>query len=234
MVCGSCEATIAQVSGKSGGHQGRRRQQTLARRTLPDKVILRAVQEQIPNPQHIAYVPRRVEEEIAKLRSDLPDAIKVKDAELTAEQRRLANFVDFIGDSRGSQALAKPLVETERRVDRLSDDVEALRRSREKIFRPPPIEWVKNRLSNGQQVLEQRAARSAQMLRNLLAPIRLELVTPTSAAPSTAPSRPSTRSPYKKNRPPLVRRAVRLLFKRWRRRELNPRPQSREEWRLRA
>ena len=107
-----------------------------------------------------------------------PDTLKLKEAELTAEQRRLANFVDFIGEGRGSQALAKALVETERRVDALSDEVDALRRSREKIFRPPPIEWIKDRLSNIQQVLEQRTARSAQTLRNLLGPIRLELVAP--------------------------------------------------------
>lgn len=98
--------------------------------------------------------------------------------ELTAEQRRLANFVDFIGEGRGSQALAKALVETERRVDQLSEAVEALRRSREKISRPPPIEWIKERLNNLQRVLEQRTAQSAQTLRNLLGSIRLELVTP--------------------------------------------------------
>lgn len=69
---------------------------------------------------------QRVVEEIAKLRSDLPDTLKLKEAELTAEQRRLANFVDCIGEGRGSQALVKALVETERRVDQLADDVNAL------------------------------------------------------------------------------------------------------------
>jgi hypothetical protein len=77
--------------------------------------------------------------------------LKLKEAELTAEQRRLANFVDFIGEGRGSQALGKALVETERRVDQLADEVGALQRSREKIFRPPPIEWIKDRLTNIQQ-----------------------------------------------------------------------------------
>jgi DNA invertase Pin-like site-specific DNA recombinase len=185
MVCGSCGATIAQVSGKSGGYygclaatKGACHNKTLVRRTLAEKVIIGAVQEQLKDPSHISYVLQRVEEEIAKLRSDLPDTPKLKEAELTAEQRRLANFVDFIGEGRGSQALAKALVETERRVDQLADEVDALRRSREKIFRPPPIEWLNDRLNNVYQVLEQRTARSAQTLRNLLGPIRLELVTP--------------------------------------------------------
>jgi hypothetical protein len=121
---------------------------------------------------------RRVEEEIAKLRSDLPDTLKLKEAELSAEQRRLANFVDFIGEGRGSQALAKALVETERRVETLADEVDALSRSREKVFRAPPVEWITDRLENLQEVLENRTARSAKTLRNPLGPIRLELVTP--------------------------------------------------------
>jgi hypothetical protein len=185
MVCGSCGATIAQVSGKSGGYygclaatKGACENKTLVRRTLAEKVIVGAVKEQIADPEHISYVLQRVEEEIAKLRSDLPDTLKLKEAELTAEQRRLANFVDFIGEGRGSQALAKALVETEQRVDQLAHEVDALRRSREKIFRPPPVEWIKDRLNNIQQVLEQRTARSAQTLRSLLGAIRLDLVTP--------------------------------------------------------
>ena len=78
----------------------------------------------------------------------------------------------------GSQARAKALVETERCVDALSEEVEALRRGRDTVFHPPPIEWIKDRLNNIQQVLEQRTARSAQTLRALLGPICLELVTP--------------------------------------------------------
>ncbi len=202
MVCGSCGATIAQVSGKSGGYygclaatKGACDNKTLVRRTLAEKVILEAVKDEIADPEHVAYVLRRVEQEIAKLQSDLPDTLKLKEAELAAEQRRLANFVDFIGEGRGSRALAKALVETERRVEALTDEVDGLRRSRQKVFQTPPIEWIKDRLENLQEVLERRTAQSAQALRNILGPIGMELVTPTSAAPSTAPSQPSTRSP---------------------------------------
>jgi hypothetical protein len=147
MVCGCCGATIAQVSGKDGGYygclaatKGACENKTLVRRTLAEEVILGAVQDRISDPQQIAYIPERVEEETTKLRSAPPDTLKLKKAELTAEQRRMANLVDFIGEGRGSQALAKALVETERRVEALSDEVDGLRRSREKIFRPPPIE----------------------------------------------------------------------------------------------
>ena len=185
MVCGCCGATIAQVSGKNGGYygclaatKGACENKTLVRRTLAEKVIRGAVQDEISDPAQIAYVLKRVEEEVANLRSDLPDTLKLKEAELTAEQRRMANFVDFIGEGRGSQALAKALVETERRVDAISDEVDGLRRSREKIFRPPPIEWITDRLRKLQDVLEQRTARSAQTLRSLLGPITLQPMTP--------------------------------------------------------
>jgi hypothetical protein len=241
MVCGSCGATIAQVSGKSGGYygclaatKGACDNKTLVRRTLAEKVILGAIQEQIGDTDHIAYVLQRVEEEIAKLRSDLPDRLKLKDAELTAEQRRLANFVDFIGEGRRSQALAKALVETERRVGQLTDEVDALRRSREKIFRPPPIEWIKDRLTNVQQVLEQRTARSAQMLRGLLGPIRLELVTPDIGGPFYRAVATLDALALIEEPPPGTAEGGSNSLQRWRRRELNPRPQSRKRWRLRA
>jgi hypothetical protein len=41
----------------------------------------------------------------------------------------MANLLDFIGEARGSQALANSLVETERRVETLTAEVDGLRRS---------------------------------------------------------------------------------------------------------
>jgi hypothetical protein len=41
-------------------------------------------------PEHIQYVLQRVEDEIAKLRSDLPATLRLSEAELAAEQRLLA------------------------------------------------------------------------------------------------------------------------------------------------
>jgi hypothetical protein len=81
-----------------------------------------------------------VEQEMAKLSAHVPETIRVKDAELGAEERRLGNFLDFIGEGRGSQALAKALVETERRVEALRKELDGLRRSRAKAFQAPPRE----------------------------------------------------------------------------------------------
>ncbi len=240
MVCGCCGGTIAQVSGKAGGYygclaatKGACENRTLVRRTLAEKVILGAIKERISEPEQVAYVLQRVEEEIAKLRADLPDTLRLKEAELAAEQRRMANFLDFIGEGRGSQALAKALVETERRVESLAAEVGGLCRSRENVFRTPPVEWIKDRLSNLQQVLEQRTARSAQVLRNLLGPIRMELVTPDIGRPfyravTTLDALALTETP------PAGAEGGSNSLQRWRRRELNPRPQLRVRWYLRA
>jgi site-specific DNA recombinase len=240
MICGSCGATIAQVSGKSGGYygclaatKGACENKTLVRRTLAEKVILDAVGEQISDPEHIAYVLGRVEEEITKLRADLPDTLKLKEAELTTEQRRLANFVDFIGEGRGSQALANALVETERRVNTLDEEVDGLRRNREKVFRPPPVEWIKERMGQLLTVLEQRTARSAQALRNVLGPIRLEIVTPDIGRPFYR-ALTSIDALALTEAPPAGAEGGSNSLQRWRRRELNPRPRSRKRWRLRA
>jgi len=226
-------AFLEAVVGCLAATKGACENKTLVKRSLVEKVILEAVQEQLSDPEHIAYVLERVEEEIANLRSDLPDTLKLKEAELSAEQRRLTNFVDFIGEGRGSQALAKALVETERRVDALIDEVETLRRSREKIFCPPPVEWIKERVTKLQAVLEQRTARSAQALRNILSPIRMELVTPDIGRPfyravTSIDALALTESPSG------GAEGGSNSLQRWRRRESNPRPRSRERWRLRA
>ncbi len=134
----------------------------------------------------------------------------------------------------GSQALAKALVETERCVDALSEEVEALRRGRDTVFHPPPIEWIKDRLNNIQQVLEQRTARSAQMLRALLGPICLEVVTPDIGRPFYRAVTTPDALALIEEPPPAGAEGGSNSLQRWRRRELNPRPQSRKRWRLRA
>jgi hypothetical protein len=143
--------------------------------------------------------------------------------------------VDFIGEGRGSQALARALVETEQRVEALSEEVDSLQRSREKIFRPPPVEWIAERLGNVQSVLEQRSARSAQMRGSLLGAIRLELQMPDIGHPfyravTTLNALALIETPSDQS----GAEGGSNTLQQWRRRELNPRPRSRKRWRLRA
>jgi hypothetical protein len=123
--------------------------------------------------------------------------------------------------------------EIERRVETLSAEVDCLRRSREKVFRTPPVEWIKDRLGNLQEVLEQRTARSAQVLRKLLGPIRMEIVSPDIGRPfhravTTLDALALTETP------PAGAEGGSNSLQRWRRWELNPRPRSRKKWRLRV
>lgn len=181
MSCGVCGATVAQVSGKSGGYYGclaasKRAcdNKLLVRRKLTEDKIIAAVRERLEDAENVRYVLERVEEEVAALRHDLPETVRLKESELAAEERRMANFLDFIGEGRGSQALAKALVETERRVESLRIEVDGLRASREKVFQAPPVEWITEKLSKVREVLELNTVRSAVLLREFLGPITLE------------------------------------------------------------
>ena len=181
MVCGKCGATIAEVSGKGGGYygcigatKGACDNKLLVRRSLVEKIILDMVQEQLTDPQHIEYVLRRVAAEVGKLYTHVPESIRLKETELTAEQRRLANFVDFIGEGRGSRTLAQALFESERKVGALKEELESLHRCRGKVFQVPPIEWIQERLTKLKEILERNSDRSGPLLRKLLGPLRLE------------------------------------------------------------
>ncbi len=181
MVCGSCGAAIALVSGKGGGYygclgaaKGACENKMLVRRTLIERLIVDAVRERISSPDQITYVLHQVEEEVRKLYAHVPETILLKESELSAEERRLENFIDFIGEGRGSQALAKALTETERKVEALREELGGLRRSGEKVFQAPPAEWIEERMEHLRDVLERRTGRSAIVLRGLLGKIRLE------------------------------------------------------------
>jgi hypothetical protein len=134
--------TPRSVSGKAGGYygclgaaKGACDNKVLVRRRLAERLILGALREQLTRAEQVRHVLERVEAEVAKLSEHLPETIRSKESELTVEERRLANFVDFIGEGRGSEALANALVETERRVEALREELEALSRSRRKVFR---------------------------------------------------------------------------------------------------
>ena len=59
-------------------------------------------------------------------------------------------------------------------IESLKEELRGLRRSREKVFQTPPMEWIEERLRGLKEVLERRTPQSALLLRELLGPIRLE------------------------------------------------------------
>lgn len=183
LVCGACGGAVARVSGKSGGYYGcigatRRKceNRLLVRRTLAERIILAAIREKLALKDNLAYVLKRVGDELAKANAEAPESIRLKEADLEGEERRVANFVQFIGEGRGSRALADALLASEQRRDGLKAELELLKRGQEAVAGLPPLVWIEERVSVLQEVLERRTERSALLLRALVGKIRLDLV----------------------------------------------------------
>ena len=98
--------------------------------------------------QHILH---SVEAETRKLYANIPETMRVKNTEFETEQRRVANFVEFIAKGRGSRALAEALAASERRAQELRVDLDALRESRGAVFQAPPLPWVEERVARLQE-----------------------------------------------------------------------------------
>ncbi len=232
MICGICGSAIALASGKSGGYygclgatKGACENRLLVRRTLTERVVLAAVREKLVSAENLHYVLKRVEKEIARACVDMPEKIRLMEAEVRAEERRVSNFVEFIGTGQGSKALAHALVQSERNVEELRAGLMQLRHSQVSAFKAPPKEWIEEKMTTMQKTLEQRTQRSALLLRNLLGKISLE------------PTRGDIGRPYFRATSQL--QVLALLeqnsespepgsnsFKWWRRGESNPRPKA--------
>ena len=86
--------------------------------------------------------------------SDVPLLIGHRNIELSSEKCQFANFMELIAEGRGNQTVGKALQESENKAKILEMEIDGLRRSCNKVFQSPPIEWVKERLSQIQQLLE--------------------------------------------------------------------------------
>ncbi len=242
MVCGRCGGSIVKASGKNGGYYGclgaaksACENKLLVRRTLAERVILAAVRDRLASRENLAYVLEGVKEALARATSQTPETVKLKQGELEQEERRLANFIDFVADGRGSKALGAALVATEKKVDDLRSELEVLHRSQEALLAPPPLEWLEERIVRLQEVLERRTAPAALLLRKLLGQIKLEPVTPEVGrryyrATTNLDVLALIEADPVSDRSETGSSALRW----WRRRELNPRPRARHRRTLHA
>jgi len=190
MECACCGAAIVKVSGKSGGYygclgakKGACGNKVLVRRTVAESVIIGAVQGKLSSRENLSYICQRVERMVREMGSVVPQAIHLKQTELAAEERRVANFVEFIAEERWSKGLAGALALAERKVDFLRIELAALQDASAEIFAAPPRYWVEERAQRLQEALEHRTGASAILLRNLLGKIRLEPVIPKDGHP---------------------------------------------------
>ena len=156
-----------------------------------------------------------------RLHADLPDEIRVKRAALAEEERRIANYIAFVGEGKGTQALADALKIAEQKAGALREDLRALETTVGAVFTAPPIEWITERLAKLEELLEHETPRSALLLRRILAPARL------------VPTVPEVGKPYYKAETAL--QVLDLLeatesgstsLKWWRWRVSNPRPET--------
>jgi len=188
--CGSCGAAMGQVSGKSGGYYGclggaKRAcaNRLLVPRKLIERCIIMALRERIADPQMLAAVLARVEENLKQLLAHVPQQIKEKRVALATEERRVANFVEFIGEGKGTRALATALGEAERRVETLRMELDLLTSTASAMFQTPPLEWIADRVRSLDATLAKDTTRSALVLREALGTITLRPLTPAVGRP---------------------------------------------------
>ena len=67
------------------------------------------------SPEQIRHLLKRVEDEISNLYSDISESTQRKEYELQSEERRLKNYIDFIGAGKGSRALSEALLVSEKK-----------------------------------------------------------------------------------------------------------------------
>jgi hypothetical protein len=110
--CGVCRGNVGQVSGKGSGYygcldaaRGACENKLLVSRRTTEKAVLTPVKERLGDLPSVRYVLDRVEAEVQRLQAHLPEEIQVKRAAMVTEERRIANYIEFIGDGKGTRAL---------------------------------------------------------------------------------------------------------------------------------
>jgi DNA invertase Pin-like site-specific DNA recombinase len=183
--CGLCGGTMGQVSGKGSGYygclgaaRGACTNKLLVARRITERAVLTAVQERLRDPGSIRYLLERVEAEVQRLHAHLPEEIRVKRAALSAEERRIANYIEFIGGGKGTRALGEALSAAEQKAAILRSDLKAYEASAGAVFKAPPVEWIADQLRALQPLLEAEPSRSGLLLRRVLGPVRLEPIAP--------------------------------------------------------
>lgn len=234
--CAICSGAMGQVSGKGAGYygclgaaKGACANKLLAPRRLVERKLLAALRERVSDVTALHYVAQRVEEEVRRLHGRLPLEIKEKRIAVSNDERRIANFIEFIGEGKGTKTLADALTQTEHRVESLRAELALMESTAESLFQAPPLEWIAQRVEHLQPLLERETERSALLLRRVLGPVRL------------APVRPEVGRPYYAAE--TVAQVLDLLqdpddgsnsLRKWRRGESNPRPKVLPRTRLRV
>lgn len=151
--CGVCGGAIGQVSGKRKGYYGclgsarhACHNRLLVTRGLAERKVVGTLREHLSAPSAIRYVLGRIEIEVKRLHGHIPDEIKLKRTALAEGEQRIANFIGFIGEGKGTPALADALRVAEHKARELGQELKVLEATASDVFKTPPIEWVGERL----------------------------------------------------------------------------------------
>jgi hypothetical protein len=185
LICGVCGSGMGRVSGKASGYYGclgavrnACSNKLLVSRKITEKAILAAFQGRLDDTGSIRYVLEKVEAEVQRLQAHLPKEIELKQAALATEERRIANYIEFIGDGKATRGLGKALQAAEQKASTLRAQLNAYEASARALFKTPPVEWIAERLRALRQVLESEPSQSALVLRRVLGPIKLFPIVP--------------------------------------------------------
>ena len=97
---------------KSGGYLrclGTRRgicdNKVKARRTVFENIMLQDTKLRRSNTENIQQILKKVEKKVQIIYSDFPNKIRQKKKELALEERKPTNFINFIGEGKGTRSL---------------------------------------------------------------------------------------------------------------------------------
>ena len=158
MNCKKYGSTIGKVSGKNGGYfgcLGTKRgicdNKVKVRRTVLESIILHEVKQLLPTPKNVLRLSKNVESKVRNLYSNFPNQIRQKERELLTEERKLTNFINFIGEGKGTISLNQALLNTEIKIDSLENEIGFLNKAYSKVIQAPTNEWIEGRLSHIQK-----------------------------------------------------------------------------------
>ena len=78
---------------------------------------------------------------------DFSSQIRHKERELNSEERKPTNFINLIGEGKGTISLNQALLDTEIKIDSLKNEIGFLNNAYSKVILAPTNEWIVERLS---------------------------------------------------------------------------------------
>jgi len=183
MKCQCCGGAIVLIAGAGNGYYGcfnaKRKtcnNKLLVPRKRIEKTIIDDLKEKILTLENLSYVYEKVEKLVSSGMNEVPELIKKKKSENEKRLQEMQNYLNYIKMGNFSKAVSEALKQAETKSENLKEDIKSLEFQRQNTFKAPPKEWIKDRLENLHQTLDQNTCSSALALKALLGTVQLEPV----------------------------------------------------------